>query len=165
MDYVINNSILFNSSINLVKLIMDSLMNGTIIKIKNIRLFLGISFGLFFLALLFSCSSMNSIMEPEGDEVAKPMITQIEKYKENSGHYPDSLMKLIPDYIPNYDFQTFIYKRNKAQGDKLEEYVKKGLIIAGQGEGYVLKVRFQRYKAECTYINGKRQSCRYIGHF
>ncbi len=103
-------------------------------------------------------------MEPEGDAAAKPMIIKIEKYKEKNGHYPQSLMKLIPDYLPHYDFQAFIYQHNKAQGEKLTEYVKKGLIVAGQGDGYVLKVRFQRYSAECTYINGQRKSCRYIGH-
>ncbi len=103
-------------------------------------------------------------MGPEGDTAAKPMITRIEKYKENNGHYPESLMKLIPKYMHNYDFQAFKYKYNQAQGQKLEKYIQQGLIAEGQGEGYVLKVRFQRHSAECTYINGQRKSCHYIGY-
>lgn len=130
-------------------------MNGNIKKI--IYLFGGLFF------ILFSVSTCSTFMQPEGDAIAKPMIANIEKYKENNGHYPESLIKLIPDYFAQYDFQTFHYKYNYARGEKLERYIKKGLIPIGEGEGYVLTVRFQKHTEECIYINGQRSSCHYIG--
>ncbi|MFV1984891.1 MAG: hypothetical protein ACC657_15195 [Thiohalomonadales bacterium] len=118
--------------------------------------------GFFFLLLTVSCST---IMEPEGDAAAKPMIEKIEKYKENNGYYPESLLKLIPDYLTQYNFQAYIYKYYRARGKELEEYINKGLILKGKGDGYKLTVKFQNFTAQCTYLNGIRQSCAYIGHY
>jgi len=132
-------------------------MNGNIKKIKY-------SFPLYFTSvflLLFTACS--TIMEPEGDAAALPMIDKLEMYKKNNGHYPKSLIKLIPEYIPRYDFQAFIYTHHFARGKDLADYLQKGLIPEGKGEGYSLVVRFQHYTGECTYINGKRKYCRYIG--
>jgi len=132
-------------------------MNNTIIKIKHSLIYA------IFLFMMLSCGTIGTILEPEGDVVAKPMIDKIEQYKNNSGHYPKSLMKLIPEYMARYNFQAFHYEYNTARGKKLDGFVKKGLILKGQGEGYVLTVRFHKYTGECTYVNGVRQSCRYIG--